>query len=210
MKRANKHVKGTAKPVQQRAFKRPAQELQEFKAKVLALKHGPVIWCSLSMEESDDNMRILLGWVEEVLAPFPALLSQFFPNTLIDTPTKMAGARFLADRLLRQALHEVGSKVDELWPEYRSLLELNPDELKTYRDRYNQNRLPPDFAERPRELRQGPGAPRKQAARDAQIAYMKDKRNYTFGQIARKLEIPRQSVSSAYYRMKGHTPTRCN
>lgn len=200
MKRTNKHVKETAKPAQPPAYKTPAQQLEEFKARVLAMKHGPVIWMALTMEESDNDPRLLSEWAAMVLAPFPAILRRSFPNTLVDKDL----AAPLADRLVRAAMREVGSQVDELWPEYVRLLNRNPDELKAYRERYNQNRLPPDTVVRPRELRQEPGRPRnqKQAERDAQILHMKDAQGLTFGRIARKLRIGREVAATAYYRMK--------
>jgi hypothetical protein len=85
MKRTNKHVKESAKPAQQPAFKTPAQELEQFKAKVLAMRYGGFIWLAL-------NGRLRM----------PPLV------------------------------REVTSKLDELWPEYRRLLNLNPDQLKGY------------------------------------------------------------------------------
>ena len=206
MKRTSKHVKEPAKPTQQPAFKTPARELEEFKARVLATKHGPVIWMALTMEESDNDPRLLSEWVAMVLAPFPAILRRSFPNTPVDKDS----AAPLADRLLYAAMREVESKVDELWPEYVGLLNRNPDELKAYRERYNQNRLPPDTVVRPRELRQEPGRPRNQklAERDKQIVDMHDVDKYSFGKIARKLKIGREVAMSAYYRMKRNTPTR--
>ncbi len=197
-KRTMKRGKETAKSAQQPAFRTPAQELEDFKAKVLAMKHGAVIWMSLTMYDVDDQ-RLLSEWVEMILAPFPAMLRQYFPNTCTDN--RLAAP--LGDELLGAAMHEVENKTDELWPEYKHLLERNPDELKAYRERYNQNRLPPDFAIRPRELPQR-GRPRKQtlAERDAQIVYMKDVQNYSFGQIAQKLNMGREVCESAYYRMK--------
>lgn len=213
MKRTDKHVKKTAKPAQP-AFKTPAQELLEFEAKVLATKYGPVIWMALTMEESDNDPRLLSEWVAMVLTPFPAILRRSFPNTLVDKDS----AAPLADRLLHAAMREVGSKVDELWPEYVGLLNRSPDELKAYRERYNQNRLPPDTIVRPRELRQEPGRPRnqKQAARDAKIVYLYDVQKYgSFGKIARKLKIYDKhgapsgaKAYSAYRRYKVETETK--
>lgn len=204
MKRTDKHVKETAKPAQQPAYKTSAQELQEFKARVLAMKHGPVIWMAQTMEESDNDPRLLSEWVAMVSAPFPATLRRSFPNTPVDKDS----AALLADRLLYAAMREVGSTVDGLWPEYARLLKRNPDELKAYRESYNQNRLPPNTVSRPRELRQGPGAPRKLAERDAQIVYMHDVGKYSFGKIARKLKIGREVAMSAYYRTKRNTSIR--
>jgi hypothetical protein len=47
------------------------------------------------------------------------------------------------------------------------------------------------------------GRPRTNAERDAKILRMKDAEGYSFGQIAQKLHIPREHVSTAYYRLKG-------
>jgi hypothetical protein len=47
-----------------------------------------------------------------------------------------------------------------------------------------------------------PGRPRTKAKRDAQIVQMKDEQNYSFGKIARKLNIGREVCESAYYREK--------
>lgn len=52
------------------------------------------------------------------------------------------------------------------------------------------------------------GAPRKHAARDAEIVYARDEKGMTFGEIAHKLKIGREVAMSAYYRMKRNTPTR--
>jgi hypothetical protein len=53
-----------------------------------------------------------------------------------------------------------------------------------------------------------PGRPRnpKLAERDAQIVQMKDEQEYSFGKIARKLNIGREVCESAYYRMKAIRP----
>ncbi len=194
MKSTNKHGREPGKT----AFKTPAQELQGFKAKVLALEHGPAIWMALTMEESGDDPHLLSEWAETVLAPFPAMLAQHFPNGVADREM----GRPLADRLFRHAMREVGSNVDELWPEYMRLLERNPEELKAYRERYKPNRLPPDFAVRPRELRKGPGRTRTNATRDEQIREMHVSQKRTFGQIARKLGISRPVAIAACRREK--------
>jgi hypothetical protein len=47
MKRTTKHIKETAKPAQPPTYKTPAQELEEFKAKVLAMRYGELIWYQL-------------------------------------------------------------------------------------------------------------------------------------------------------------------
>ena len=59
MKSTNEHAQDTAKPAQQSAFRATAQELEEFKAKVLAMKHGPIIWLDLDASVSE--------WTEEQL-----------------------------------------------------------------------------------------------------------------------------------------------
>jgi hypothetical protein len=106
-------------------------------------------------------------------------------------------------------MREVGSKVDELWPEYVRVLERNPDELRAYRERYKQNRLPPDVVVRPRELRQEPGRPRDQklAERDELIySLYKQGTEKTDQQVANTLEhkyglkMSRQAVRRAYDR----------
>ncbi len=52
------------------------------------------------------------------------------------------------------------------------------------------------------ERRKPRGRPRRKATRDAQIVNMKDVQRYTFGQIARKLNIGREVAEAAYYRTK--------
>jgi hypothetical protein len=193
MKRTDKHVKETAKPAQQPGFKTPAQELEEFKAKVLAMRYGLLIWVDLTARVSmnqicqqaqDDGPLIrdaysFWEWTEALKAIVP--VEEF-------------GA----------ALDEVRGKVAELWPEYACLLKRDPDALGAYNNRYNQNCLLHKVRRGDRELR-GPGRTRKLAARDTQIVYMKDVQKYTFGRIARELRIGREVAMSAYYRMKKQT-----
>ena len=64
MKRTDKHVKETAKPAQQPPFKTPAQELEEFGAKVLAMRKGAAIWRNLDSQPWSDRGKILPGFFD--------------------------------------------------------------------------------------------------------------------------------------------------
>jgi hypothetical protein len=70
MKRAKKHVKEKAKPVQQPAFKTPAQELEEFTAKVSAMRYGEYLWLVLDSAPNRDISRLLGTTIR--LEEFPA------------------------------------------------------------------------------------------------------------------------------------------
>ncbi|MGA3315738.1 MAG: hypothetical protein ABSC64_04790 [Candidatus Korobacteraceae bacterium] len=190
MKRTNKHVKETAKPVQPPAYKIPAQQLEEFKAKVLAMRYGELIWLGLDArvawrvhETGDDRLYSLSQWGVKFMTLVPPL---------------EAGI----------ALRELEGKQHELWPEYVRLLKRNPDELKAFQERYNQTkRLLNDLLGDRRDLlRQGPGAPRKLAERDALIYSLYKQEKKTDQQVANILEhkhgikMSRQAVRRAYDR----------
>jgi len=63
MTRRNKNNEESVKPVKEPAFKIPAQELEVFKAEVLAMKHGPIIWLDLdaSVSEWTEELRTTVG-----------------------------------------------------------------------------------------------------------------------------------------------------
>jgi hypothetical protein len=190
MTSTSKHGKETAKPVQRSAFKAPAQELEEFKAEVLAMRYGLLIWVDLTArvsinqtcQQANEDSPLIRDaysfgeWTEALRAVVPV---EEYPA----------------------ALAEVRGKVDELWPEYARLLKRDPDALSAHNKRYEQNCIMHKVRRGVRELK-GPGRMRKLAGRDAQIVYMKDVQNYSFGQIARKLKIGREVCESAYYRAK--------
>lgn len=204
MKRTTKHGKEAAKPAQQPIFKTPVQELKEFKAKVLAMKHGLLIWVDLDarvsvnqtcQQANEDNSLIrdaysFWEWTEALKAIVP--LEEF-------------GA----------ALDEVRGKVAELWPEYKRLLKSIPDAQNAYNERYNQNCALHKVARGLRDLKE-PGRRRELAARDAKIVYLYDVQKYgSFGKIARKLKIYNKhgapsgaKAYSAYRRYKMETKTK--
>jgi len=203
MKRTNKHGKETAKPIQQPAFTTPAQELEEFKAKVLAMRYGEAIWLHLNDYP---------GWDRKISETGAALNCMTFGLIVWGKVSPTVNQEF------RAAMAEVQRKSAELWPEYARLLKRNPDELKAYQKRYNRNRRrpkPDDVLHDARDLRQGRGRPRKLAARDAEIAHMHDVQGYSFGKIARKLKIYDKhgapsgaQAHSAYRRYKVETETK--
>jgi|SRR5271157_33150 len=193
MERTNKHVKERAKPAQQPACRTPAQELEEYKAKVLAMKHGLLIWLDLDARVTI-NQTCPQAMEDGPLIRDAYSFSEWMEALRANVPVEKFPA----------ALGEVQGKVDELWPEYACLLKRDPDALKAYIKRYKQNCTLHRVRRGVRDLN-GPGRTRKLAARDALIVYMKDVQNYTFGRIARKLRIGRAVASSAYYRMKKQT-----
>src|ERR1035437_1877331 len=199
MKRTNKNVKETAKPAQQSAFKTPAQELAEFKTKVLAMRYGEFIWRDLNAYPFEE-------WGRKLSATGYELYVGTFGLMVWGKVSPTVNKEFMT------ALREIQHKADERWPEFARLLRRVPDELKAYQERYNRNRRSPNHVvlRDARDLRQEPGRPRDQklAERDAQIVYMKDVQGYSFGKIARKLKVGRSVAMSAYYRIKRNPPTR--
>jgi hypothetical protein len=203
MERTNKHVGAPAKPVQQPAFKTPAQELEEFKAKVLGMRNGLLIWVDLdarlSMNETCQQAQDDGPLIRDAYS-----FSEWWQALEAVVPVKELPA----------AAGEIHRQVAELWPEYKRLLERNPDALKTYNKRYEQNRILRKVRRGDREL-QGPGRTRKLAARDARIAHMHDVQGCSFGQIARKLKIYDKhgapsgaKAYSAYRRYKVESETK--
>jgi hypothetical protein len=204
MKRTNKHIKETPKPAQQPAFKTPAQELEQFKAKVLAIRYGETIWLELNAYPFEE-------WGRKISATGYELYIATFGLATWGKISATVNEEFSA------ALGEVQRKADELWPQFARLLRRVPDELKAYQKRYNRNRRQPKHVvfRDARDLRQEPGRPRKLATRDAQIAYLRDVQGCSFGQIARMLKIYDKhgapsgaKACSAYRRYGAETETK--
>jgi hypothetical protein len=183
MKRTTKHAKENAKAIQP-AFKTPAQELAEFKAKVLAMRYGQIVqlkldgcpiglWSGkLSCIVSDEqyhaaDAEVRRGFLEH-LREYKRLL-KLNPDAL---KAYMEGQRAYQEQAKSLAARAGIFTVGEL---------------------------------------QRRGAPRKQTARDAKIVYLYDVQKYgSFAKIAQKLKIYDKhgapsgaKAHSAYRRFKG-------
>jgi hypothetical protein len=180
MKRTTKHGKGAAKPAQQPAFKTPAQELEEFGAKVLGMKYGEFIWRNLNAYPVRE-IGMLIGTaipIEEFSAAFreaKTKLPELWPEYM---------------RLLRLNPDELKA--------YSYKVAFNGSWEYRFNDAF--------YAARDL-LRPGVGAPRKQAVRDALIySLYKQGTKKTDQQVATILEhkhgikMSRQAVRRAYDR----------
>lgn len=180
MKRTTKHRKEAAKPAQQPAFKTPVQELEEFCAKVLAMKYGEFIWLNLAAYPVRE-IGMLIGTtipIEEFSAAFREAktnLPKLWPEYM---------------RLLRLNPDELKA--------YSYKVAFNGSWEYRFNDVF--------YAARDL-LRPGVGAPRKQAVRDALIySLYKQGTKKTDQQVANILEhqhgikMSRQAVRQAYVR----------
>jgi hypothetical protein len=188
MKRTNKHVKETAKPAQQPAFKTPAQRLEEFKAKVLAMRYGEYLWMILDSATNREISRLIGTTIR--LEEFPAAFREATSRVPELWPEYL--------RLLR------------LNPDALKAYQYRAAWNGTWGWRLSDRGVPHVVD----VLRRTRGRPRKLADRDAKIVHMHDVGKYSFGKIARKLKIydkhgaPSGATAySAYRRYKPKTET---
>lgn len=160
----------------QEAFKTSAQELEEFIAKVCAMKYGLYLWAFLDSAPNWEISRLIGTKIR--LEDFPAAfreaksqVSELWPEYL---------------RLLR------------LNPEALKAYNLRVVWNGSWQWRLSDRGVPHVVD----VLRQRPGRPREMAERDEQIWYMKEELNYKFVQIARELNLTPAVVRSAHERMK--------
>lgn len=190
MKRTHKHVRENAKPTQQAAFKTPAQELEEFKAKVLAMRYGQIVQLKL------DGCPIGL-WSGKL-------------SCIVSDEEYHA-----ADAEVRREFLEHWREYKRLLKLNPDALKAYQERQRAYQEQAKSLAARAQCLFTVGEL-QRRGAPRKQVARDAKIVYLYDVQKYgSFGKIARKLKIYDKhgapsgaKAYSAYRRYKVETETK--
>jgi hypothetical protein len=182
MKRTNRHAQDTAKSAQQPAFKPPAQELEEFKAKVLAMRNGVLIWVEL-------DARVSLNQICQQAQDDGPLIRDAYSWSA----WWQALEAVVPVKELLAAAGEIHRQVAELWPEYKRLLERDPDAREAYIQRYDQNCLLHKVRPGARELLPTIGAPPKfNLAREALELFQRQQRK-NYRKIAEELNLKHRS-----------------